>query len=63
MTLFSYCICFGFRFHSCNDENDGNPCVVEFIPEEEAWHYLQLSTPPGTPVQLSMAVKLHCELL
>ncbi|MPC32788.1 Transmembrane protein 8A [Portunus trituberculatus] len=38
-------------FHNCSDEV-GNLCTVEFIPEEEAWHYLQLSTPPGTPVQL-----------
>ncbi|KAK8398671.1 hypothetical protein O3P69_004058 [Scylla paramamosain] len=46
-------------FHNCSDEEVGNLCTVEFIPEEEAWHYLQLSTPPDTPVQLSMAVKLY----
>ncbi|KAK4311369.1 hypothetical protein Pmani_017128 [Petrolisthes manimaculis] len=42
-------------------EIDGPDCVVDLVPEEEAWHYLQIS-PTGSPVQLSLAVKLYsCE--
>lgn len=49
------------RIYNCV-EIDGPDCVVDLVPEEEAWHYLQIS-PTGSPVQLSVAVKLYCELL
>ncbi|XP_063607987.1 post-GPI attachment to proteins factor 6-like isoform X1 [Penaeus indicus] len=42
--------------HNCAD--DGEVCTVEVVPEEEAWHYIQLSTHQAA-VQLSMAVKFY----
>lgn len=42
--------------HNCAD--DGAVCTLEVVPEEEAWHYIQLSTHQAA-VQLSMAVKFY----
>lgn len=44
------------RVHNCAD--DGEVCTLEVVPEEEAWHYIQLSTHQAA-VQLSMAVKFY----
>ncbi|KAG0711247.1 Post-GPI attachment to proteins factor 6 [Chionoecetes opilio] len=46
-------------FHNCSDDSSGNTCIVEFIPEEEVWHYLHISAASSAPVQLGMAVKLQ----
>ncbi|XP_071532485.1 post-GPI attachment to proteins factor 6-like isoform X2 [Panulirus ornatus] len=45
--------------HRCEEEEGiGDTCTMKVVPEEEAWHYLQLIT-HDTSVQLSMAVKLY----
>ncbi|XP_069936970.1 transmembrane protein 8B isoform X4 [Cherax quadricarinatus] len=49
--------------HKCEDVI-GDTCTIEVDPEEDAWHYLKLTTPTGMSVQLSMAVKLFlCDAL
>lgn len=45
-------------FHTCSNGAAEDSCTAEFIPEEEAWHYLQLTT--SIEAQLTIAVRLHC---
>ncbi|XP_042217119.1 post-GPI attachment to proteins factor 6-like isoform X2 [Homarus americanus] len=45
--------------HKCDEEGVGDVCTMQVVPEEETWHYVRLTTPPGTSVQLSMAVKFY----